>query len=155
MSLQAALETLRAQTGQETHVSDWLEVDQARIQAFAEATGDHQWIHTDPVRAAAESPWKATIAHGYLSLSLYPALRGIVEEGKPMFPGVRQVINYGINKLRFTNAVKSGSRVRGRFAVVGVEEVTGGLQLTEQFTLEVEGSSKPAVIAEVLMRFYF
>lgn len=88
-------------------------------------------------------------------MSLYPALRGIVEEGKPMFPGVRQVINYGINKLRFTNAVKAGTRVRGRFAVVGVEEVSGGLQLTEQFTLEVEGSSKPAVIAEVLMRFYF
>jgi acyl dehydratase len=155
MSLQSALETLRTQCGQETHVSDWLLVDQARIQAFAEATGDHQWIHVNPERAAAESPWKATIAHGYLSLSLYPTLRGIVEEGKPLFPGVRQVINYGLNKLRFTNAVKAGSRVRGRFSVVAVEEVGGGLQLTEQFTLEVEGSSKPAVIAEVLMRFYF
>ncbi|MFM7066864.1 MAG: MaoC family dehydratase [Gammaproteobacteria bacterium] len=155
MSLQSALETLRAQCGQETHVSDWLLVDQDRIQAFADATGDHQWIHVDPARAAAESPWKATIAHGYLSLSLYPTLRGIVEEGKPLFPGVRQVINYGLNKLRFTNAVKAGSRVRGRFAVVAVEEVSGGLQLTEQFTLEVEGSTKPAVIAEVLMRFYF
>jgi acyl dehydratase len=155
MSLQTALETLRAQCGQEIHVSDWLLVDQERIQAFADATGDHQWIHVDPARAAAESPWKATIAHGYLSLSLYPALRGIVEEGKPLFPGVRQVINYGLNKLRFTNAVKAGSRVRGRFAVVAVEEVSGGLQLTEQFTLEIEGSTKPAVIAEVLMRFYF
>ena len=155
MSLQTALETLRSQCGQETHVSDWLLVDQDRIQAFADATGDHQWIHVDPARAAAESPWKATIAHGYLSLSLYPTLRGIVEEGKPLFPGVRQVINYGLNKLRFTNAVKAGARVRGRFAVVAVEEVGGGLQLTEQFTLEVEGSTKPAVIAEVLMRFYF
>jgi len=155
MSLQTALETLRAQCGQEIHVSDWLLVDQERIQAFADATGDHQWIHVDPARAAAESPWKATIAHGYLSLSLYPALRGIVEEGKPLFPGVRQVINYGLNKLRFTNAVKAGSRVRGRFAVVAVEEVSGGLQLAEQFTLEIEGSTKPAVIAEVLMRFYF
>jgi acyl dehydratase len=155
MSLTAALETLRAQIGQEVHVSDWMTIEQPRIQAFADATDDQQWIHTDPPRAAVESPWKSTIAHGYLSLSLYPCLRNLVQEDKPLFPGLRQVVNYGINKLRFTNAVKCGARVRGRFTVLAVEEVTGGLQFTEQYTLEIDGEKKPAVVAEILMRVYF
>lgn len=155
MSLSSALESLQSRIGQEVLVSEWMPVEQSRIQAFASATDDHQWIHTDPARAAAESPWKTTIAHGYLSLSLYPVLRGLVDERKPLFPGSKQVVNYGVNKLRFTNAVKSGARVRGRFTLVAVEEVTGGLQLTESYTLEIDGEKKPAVVAEVLMRVYF
>jgi len=95
-----------AQLGQEIHCSDWLEVTQERVNAFAAATGDHQWIHTDPERAVAASPpTKAPIAHGYLTLSLYPMLRGLVDSGSPVFPGVRQVVNYGLDKLRFPNAV--------------------------------------------------
>jgi acyl dehydratase len=156
MSVQQAVATLQPLVGQEIHVSDWLAIGQERVNAFAAATGDHQWIHVDAERAARESPWRAPIAHGYLTLSLYPMLRGIVEEGKPLFPGVRNVINYGINKLRFVNAVKVGARVRGRSKLLAIEEVKGGgLQLVEEFTVEIDGESKPACVAEVIMRLYF
>jgi acyl dehydratase len=141
--------------GQEIHCSDWVSITQERIREFAQATGDHQWIHVDPERAARESPWKSTIAHGYLTLSLYPLLRGLVEADKPLFPGVTRVINYGLDKLRFPNAVKSGSRVRAHCVLLKLEEVTGGLQLTEQYTVEIDGEAKPACVAEAIMRVYF
>ena len=112
--MQRVLKDLQPKIGQEIHCSDWLLMSQQRINEFAQATSDHQWIHTDPVRAARESPWKTTIAHGYLTLSLYPILRGLVDADQPLFPGVTRVINYGLDKLRFPNAVKSGSRVRAR-----------------------------------------
>lgn len=152
---QAALASLRSRVGQEVHVGDWFAVDQARIDAFAAATGDHQWIHTEPERAARESPWRSTIAHGYLTLSLYPMLRGLVDADRPYVPGVRNVVNYGINRLRFTNAVRSGSRVRARCTLLDVEEVRGAIQVTEQFTVEIDGESKPACVAEVMVRLYF
>jgi acyl dehydratase len=155
MSQQQVHERLQAQLGQEIHCSDWLEVTQERVNAFAAATGDHQWIHTDPERAARESPYKAPIAHGYLTLSLYPMLRGLVESGSPVFPGVRQVVNYGLDKLRFPNAVLVGSRIRARCVLSRVEPVTGGLQVTEQYTVEIEGQAKPACVAEAIMRLYF
>ena len=150
-----AFDALRAKVGKEVHCSDWLQVTQARTDAFAAATGDHQWIHVDPERAATESPWKSTIAHGYLTLSLYPVLRGLVDERRPLFPGVQRVINYGLDKLRFPNAVKAGSRVRARCVLLRVESVAGGLQMAELFTLEVDGESKPACVAEAIMRVYF
>ena len=149
------LAALQAQVGQETHCSDWLEITQQRIDNFAQATGDRQWIHVDPERAARESPWQATIAHGYLTLSLYPLLRGHVDAAAPLFPGVTRVINYGLDKLRFPNAVKVGSKVRARCLLLRVEEVAGGLQLTEQYTVEIEGESKPACVAEAIVRAYF
>jgi acyl dehydratase len=152
---QRVLESLQGRLGQELHCSDWLDVTQERIDAFAEATGDHQWIHTDPARAAIESPYKATIAHGYLTLSLYPLLRGLVDADKPLFPGVTRVINYGLEKLRFPNAVRAGSRVRARCVLLKAEPVAGGLQLTEQYTVEIEGEAKPACVAEAIMRAYF
>lgn len=155
MSLQQALAVLEPSVGQEIHVSDWLLVTQDRVQAFADATDDHQWIHVDPERAAKESPWRTPIAHGYLTLSLYPMLRGIVDQGKPLFPGVRSVVNYGLNKVRFTNAVKVGAKVRGRCRLVAYEEVKGALQLVEEFTVEIDGESRPACVAEVIMRLYF
>jgi acyl dehydratase len=151
----AVLAALQAQVGQEIHRSDWLAVTQQRVDEFAQATGDHQWIHVDPERAARESPWQTTIAHGYLTLSLYPLLRGLVDSSTPLFPGVTRVINYGLDKLRFPNAVKVGSRVRARCVLLKVEEVAGGLQLTEQYTVEVEGETKPACVAEAIMRAYF
>ena len=154
-ALTRALESLQARVGSEVHCSDWLEVTQARIDAFADATGDHQWIHVNPERAARESPWKATIAHGYLTLSLYPALRGLVDESRPLFPGAQRVINYGLDKLRFPNAVKAGSRVRARCVLLRVEAVPGGLQTAEQFTVEIDGEGKPACVAEAIMRAYF
>jgi acyl dehydratase len=155
MSQQEVLASLQARVGQQIHLSDWFDVTQERINAFAEATGDHQWIHVDRERAARESPWKTTIAHGYLTLSLYPLLRGLVDATQPLFPGVKQVINYGLDKLRFPNAVKSGSRVRARCVLLKVEEVTGGLQMTEQYTVEIDGQAKPACVAEAIMRAYF
>ena len=155
MSLEQALATLRGQVGTEIHVSPWLEVTQDRVLAFADATDDHQWIHVDAARAGTESAYGGTIAHGYLTLSLYPMLRGLVEEGQPPFPGVRNVINYGINKLRFPNAVRVGSRLRLRATLLAVDEVAGGLQIVESGTFEVEGESRPACVAELLMRLYF
>jgi acyl dehydratase len=155
MSQQQAFEYLQSRIGQEVHVSDWFEVTQERIDAFAAATGDHQWIHTDVERAARDSPWKTTIAHGYLTLSLYPMLRGLVDAERAPFPGVRQMVNYGLDRVRFPNAVRSGSRVRAHCVLVKVEPVTGGLQVSEQYTVEIEGQEKPACVADAIMRAYF
>ena len=155
MSLQAALDQLQPQVGQEVFVSDWLAVDQEKIQTFADATGDQQWIHTDVERARDESAYGGTIAHGYLTLSLYPTLRDMVDNERPLYAGVKNVINYGLNKVRFPNAVKSGARVRARVTLASVEEVKGGMQVTEIYTAEVEGEERPACVAEAIMRFYF
>ncbi len=155
MGLAETLTELQGKIGEEIHVSDWLTVTQELVDEFAKATGDHQWIHVDPERAAKESPFGTTIAHGYLTLSLYPQLRGLVDEDKPLFPGVTNVINYGLNKLRFTNAVKVGSRIRARCKLLGAEEVKNSLQMTEQYTVEIEGEERPACVAECIMRLYF
>jgi acyl dehydratase len=146
-------EQLQTRVGQEVHLSDWLTVTQQRIDAFANATGDRQWIHVDPVRAAAESPWGTTIAHGYLTLSLYPWLRGLVAP-EPIYAGVRQVINYGLDRVRFPNAVRVDSRIRVRCVLSHVEAVAGGVQTNEQATFEIEGEAKPACIAQAIMRLY-
>jgi acyl dehydratase len=155
MALAEVLTDLKGKIGEETHLSDWLPVTQELIDMFANATGDQQWIHVDEQRAKAESPYGTTIAHGYLTLSLYPMLRGLVNNDKPMFPGVTNVINYGLNKLRFTNAVKVGSKIRARCILVAAEEVKNSLQLTEQYTVEIEGQDRPACVAECIMRLYF
>ena len=155
MSQAQVMQQLQAQLGRQIHLSDWFEVTQARIDAFAEATGDHQWIHVDAARAARESPWRATIAHGYLTLSLYPMLRGLVASDRPVFAGVRQVVNYGLDKTRFPNAVVVGSRIRASCVLLAVEEAAGGLQVKEQYTVEIEGQPKPACVAEAIMRLYF
>lgn len=150
-----ALTELQAKTGQEIHCSDWMEVTQDLVNRFADATGDHQWIHVDVDRAAAESPYGGTIAHGYLTLSLYPMLRGLVESDKPLYPGVKNVINYGLNKLRFPNAVRVGQKIRARCTLAAVEEVKGSLQITEQYAVEIDGEERPACVAECVMRLYF
>ncbi len=139
-----------AAVGTELGVSDWLVVDQVRIDTFAEATGDHQWIHTDPVRALS-GPFGATIAHGYLTLSLIPVLA----ETTWQVAGVAMGVNYGTNKVRFVTPVKVGSRVRGRFVVDAADPVPGGLQLTVTVTVEIEGVDKPALVAQTLSRVYF
>jgi acyl dehydratase len=155
MAIADALQSLQGRVGQEVHLSDWLVVDQALINSFANATRDRQWIHTDPERAAAESPYKKTIAHGYLTLSLYPYLRGLVEEHKPLVPGARRVINYGINKLRFPNAVTVDSRIRARCKLVSATEAKGSIEIVEEYTVEVEGQERPACVAECVMRLFF
>jgi acyl dehydratase len=155
MSVEVALAELSAQIGREVHVGDWIEVTQSRIDAFATATGDFQWIHTDAERAARESPWKRTIAHGFLTLSLLPLLRGVGEGGAARFPGLRRIVNYGLNRVRFTNAVVEGARVRGRAKVLAVEPFRGGLQVTEEVTVEIDGHTRPACVAETIVRLYF
>jgi len=151
----AALAALQAKVGTEVHVSDWMTITQDRINQFAKATDDHQWIHVDAERAAKESPYGKAIAHGYLTLSLLVPLRGLVDESKPYATGVRSVINYGLNKLRFPNAVRVDSRIRGRFTLVAVEPVAPAvLQITEQYQVEIEGETKPACIAETVMRLF-
>jgi acyl dehydratase len=151
-----ALADLTAKIGQELHVSDWTTITAERVRAFADATDDHQWIHVDPERAKRESPYKAAIAHGYLTLSLYPSLRGLVKADKPMWPGVKHAINYGLDKLRFPAPVPVGSKVRGRSVLKAVATVAPDtLQFTETFSVEVEGQSRPACVADVIIRLVF
>jgi len=145
------IEELRGLIGQEVAYSDWFEVTQSRIDAFADATEDHQWIHIDVERAKRDSPFHTTIAHGFLSLSLLPhlAAQALKVEGD-----FKMGINYGLNRLRFVSPVTVGSRVRGRFALQAVEDVPGGNQITWSVTCETEGGQKPALVAEWLVRYY-
>jgi acyl dehydratase len=131
-------------------VSAWRVIEQDRIDAFARATDDAQWIHTDP-EAAAAGPFGTTIAHGFLTLSLVVPF---FEEALPPREGYALTVNYGLNRVRFTAPVPVGSRVRGRFRIDAVDEIPGGDQLTVAVTVELEGSEKPACVAEVLFRFY-
>jgi acyl dehydratase len=130
-------------------VSDWFPIEQERIDEFARATDDPQWIHTDPVRAA-EGPFGATIAHGFLTLSLVVPL---FEQALPTLDGYRLSVNYGLNRVRFPAPVPAGSRVRARFVVEDVEEVSGGEQARVAATIEREGQEKPVCVAEALFRF--
>jgi acyl dehydratase len=155
MSLTEALSILTAQVGNETHVGPWLAIDQKRVNQFAQATGDFQWIHTDPDRALSESPYGTTIAHGFLTLSLIPYLTESVDPDEPLFPGLTMAINYGLNKVRFPTAVPVGARVRARTRLLAVEKAKGGLQMAEQVTIEIEGESKPGCVAETLTILYF
>ena len=155
MALAEALKSLQSRIGQEIHRSYWLTIDQAMIDDFANATRDRQWIHVDAQRAAVESPYRKTIAHGYLTLSLYPLLRGLVDASKPIVPGVTRVINYGINKLRFPNAVVVGSRIRAHCRLLSADEAKGSLELVEEYSVEIEGQERPACVAECVMRLYF
>ena len=152
---EAVLAQLRSQVGQEVHVSDWVAVDQDRIERFAEATGDHQWIHVDVQRAQRESPYRAPIAHGFLTLSMLPMLTSAGDTGQPRYPGVRLSVNYGLNRVRFPAAVRSGARIRARTVLKEVTEAGGALQVVREVTVEVEGSSKPACVAETVGRLYF
>jgi acyl dehydratase len=143
------LADLPALVGHDLGASDWILVDQARIDQFAHATGDHQWIHTDPVRAAS-GPFGAPIAHGFLTLSLLPALF----ESAFAIDDVRMGVNYGLNRVRFVSPVPVGSRVRGRFQLVSYEVLPGGAQLTVDATIELEGADKPACVAQTVSRRY-
>ena len=135
-------------TGQEMGVSDWTDITQERVNQFAEATGDHQWIHIDVERATREIG--GPIAHGYLTLSLIPMLGAQIMR----VDGVSRGINYGCNKVRFTNMVRVGKRVRMRQKLVAVEAKSGGLQLTNECTIEIEGEERPACVAETLSVIY-
>ncbi len=138
---------LQALVGQPIASSDWITVTQARIDQFAQATGDHQWIHIDPVRAAA-GPFGTTIAHGFLTLSLLPEMGASAME----VLDTRMGVNYGLNRVRFPAPVPAGSRLRGNFKLLSYEPIDGGAQLTMEVTMEREGSSKPVCVAESVAR---
>lgn len=145
----ARLSDLQSLVGQELGCSDWITIDQQRIDRFAEATDDRQWIHVDAARAA-QGPFGATVAHGFLTLSLLPPFfaSGFAIEG------IRMGINYGLNRVRFPAPVRVGSRLRGRFKLLAYEPLEGGAQLTVEVTVELEGSDKPACVAESVSRRY-
>ena len=145
-----SIAALADQAGKEVAISDWLEVSQERINQFAEASEDRQWIHIDRERAERESPFKTTIAHGFLTLSLLSALARLALS----VGGVRMGINYGLNRVRFVSPVPADARIRGRFTLATVEEIKGGVQTTWNVTVECEGSEKPCCVAEWLVRYY-
>jgi acyl dehydratase len=142
--------SLAGHLGEEVAVSDWLTVTQERIDRFAEATNDHQWIHVDAPRAAAELPEGHTIAHGFLTLALVSGLlQQTITVGR-----TRMAINYGVNRVRFVSPVPAGSRVRGRFTLAAVGETGGGVQVTWSVTVEREHGNKPCCVVEWLVRYY-
>jgi len=141
------LADLQPLVGQELGVSEWVSVEQQRIDQFADATGDHQWIHIDPVRAAA-GPFKTTVAHGFLTLSMLPEMSASAFEVRD----TRMGVNYGLNRVRFPAPVPSGSRLRGRFKLLSYEPIEGGAQLVVEVTMEREGSPKPVCVAESVAR---
>ncbi|MER8004605.1 MaoC family dehydratase [Streptomyces sp. NPDC094149] len=143
------VEELKKLAGSDLGTSEWIEVTQERIDTFADATGDHQWIHVDPQKAA-KGPFGAPIAHGYLTLSLFiPLFTELLD-----VQGVTTKVNYGLNKVRFPSPVKVGSRIRLAGRLAEVEEVPGGVQITVDGTIEIEGGAKPAAVLQSLSRFY-
>ena len=146
----ASLAELKALVGQEVAVSDWVQISQERVNQFAEATGDYQWIHLDVERCKRESPFGGPIAHGFLTLSLLPMLM----QNSLRMSDVRMSVNYGLNKVRFPSPVPVGSKVRSRITVMSVEDIEGGAQITWLVTIEREGGDKPVCVAESISRRY-
>ncbi|MFE5193364.1 MaoC family dehydratase [Streptomyces sp. NPDC056601] len=145
----ATVDELRAAVGEQLGYSDWVEIEQKRIDQFADATGDHQWIHVDPERAK-DGPFGTTIAHGYLTLSLLPLF------GPQLIKvdGMKMGVNYGTNKVRFPAPVPVGSRLRANAKITGVDDVPGGVQVSVAFTVERDGGDKPVCVAESVSRYY-
>ena len=155
MSTRLAIESLekaKAILNQEVGISEWVTISQGDIDKFAELSADSQWIHVDTARAKAESPFGATIAHGFLTLS---KLTQLATSATEITLGAKTLINYGFNKVRFVSPVLSGSRVRGHFKLMAAREIEGGYELIWNVTVEVEGQEKPAVVAEWIGRGYY
>ena len=151
MHIISSIEDAKALEGQEVGISDWFTIDQERINRFAEATDDFQWIHVDAERAARELPNATTIAHGYLTLSLIPVLTG----GFVEVQNLARALNFGCNKVRFYTMVPVGARVRGRATVLQARKRGGALHLTSEVKVEVEGERKPACVAETIGMYFF
>ncbi|MCX4785025.1 MULTISPECIES: MaoC family dehydratase [unclassified Streptomyces] len=143
------IDEIKAQAGADLGHSGWLEILQPRVNTFADATGDHQWIHTD-VERAKDGPFGGTIAHGYLTLSLLIPLWSELLQVE----GVSMAVNYGLNKVRFPSPVRVGAKVRAHGRIVSVEEVKGGVEVVVDLTVEIDGSEKPACVAQAVYRFY-
>lgn len=146
---------LNNKLGEQIHLGDWIEVTQEKINAFGEVTEDTQWIHTDPERAERESPFKTTIAHGFLTLSLLTKMTDSVESEKSMFPTARMVVNVGLNQVRFPYPVKANNRIRTRSKLVKVTPINKGLEIEREMKVEIEGVRRPACVVVSVIRLYF
>lgn len=155
MALQKALENLKQQIGKEATNENWMAITQERINQFADASDDHQWIHTEPEKAKLHSPFETTIAHGYLTLSLIVPLTKKANEETQKFDNLKMAVNYGLNKVRFPAPVKVNSRIRARTKLIAVEHIKNCLQLSREVTIEIENEKKPACVAETISRLYF
>jgi acyl dehydratase len=149
MTTVSGLEGIKGLAGQDLGTGDWMEITQERIDAFADATGDRQWIHVDLERAK-NGPFGTTIAHGFLTLSLIPSLT----RGTTGIEGIRMAINYGLNRVRFPAPVRAGARIRAKVKNLSIAEVEGGVQVVNEVTVEIEGGTKPACVAEQVARYY-
>lgn len=152
---QALYHEIMATLGEETHVGDWIDISQDRINEFAKVTEDMQWIHTDPERAGEESPFKTTIAHGFLTLSMLSRMTDSVDEKNPPFPDAKMTVNIGLNKVRFPYPVKSGNRIRSRSRILTVTPVKRGLEIEREIKVEIDGVRRPGCIAVSVIRLYF
>lgn len=147
----ATIEELHELVGQEVALSDWIAVTQEQVDRFADATGDHQWIHVDVERAKKELPFGGTVAHGFLTLALLPRLLG---QSISLGSNVKMLLNYGLNRVRFPAPLPVGSQVRGRILLQSVEDIPGGVQVVWAVTIEREGSEKPVCVAEFIVHRY-
>ncbi|WNJ97423.1 MaoC family dehydratase [Vibrio ruber] len=152
---QALYEELREKIGEVIHVGDWLHIDQDRINQFGTVTEDTQWIHTDPDRASVESPFKTTIAHGFLTLALLPKLTDSVNPEVPLFPTAKMVVNVGLNQVRFPYPVKSGDRVRAKSILTKVTPVRKGLEIEREIRVEIDGVRRPGCIVVSVIQLHF
>ena len=156
MAIDDLVAEINSGLGKQSHLSDWQDVSQSMINGFADVTKDHQWIHVDVERAGKESPFGDTVAHGFLTLSLIPYLSGMVDASAQPYPGVQLAVNYGMNRVRFPNPVISGSKVRSRSKLVGVDKIDEKcIQVVNEVTIEIDGQDKPACVAEIVARYYF
>jgi len=146
---------LKKKLGQETLLGEWLTVNQDCIDKFADITGDDQWIHTDPERAETESPFKSTIAHGFLTLALIPSLTETADPENNPYPEAKMVVNYGLNRVRFPFPVKAGSRVRARKKLISLTPMKRSIEVVNEISIEVEDRVRPACVAETVLRLYF
>ena len=156
MAVDELVEEINSKLGEEIHLSDWQLVDQAMIDGFADVTKDHQWIHVNVDRAAKESPFGRTVAHGFLTLSLIPYLTGNVNATAPPYPGLKLSVNYGMNRVRFPNPVVAGSKVRTRSKLAGVDKISEEcFQVVKEVTIEIDGQETPGSVDETVSRNYF
>jgi len=154
-ALATVYEDLQKNIDEETFVGEWYTVDQTCIDSFAEVSGDNQWIHTNPERARKESPFKTTIAHGFLTLALIPSLTDSISSNQNAFSQAKMVVNYGLNRVRFPSPIKEGKRIRAHTRVINLVPMKRGLEVVREVTIEIENSSRPACIADTVIRLYF
>ncbi|WP_261818076.1 MaoC family dehydratase [Vibrio gallicus] len=152
---EALYNKLCAEIGEQVYLGEWFSIDQQRVDAFAKVTQDMQWIHTDPERASEESPFKSTIAHGFLTLALLPKLTDAVDPDKPQYPTAKVTVNLGMNRVRFPYPIKVGSNIRAKCKLIKVTPIQKGLEITKEVKVEIEGIRRPGCVAESVIRLYF